>query len=71
MMATKLPSPCISICQIDPTQDLCLGCYRTRDEIASWSRLSEGEQRQLINELQDRRAKATGRVRRRSRRIAS
>jgi hypothetical protein len=36
----SMPSPCISICQMDPLADVCLGCYRTRQEIASWSRLN-------------------------------
>ena len=70
-MTTSLPSPCISICQIDPVGGHCTGCYRTRQEIASWSRMDTTEQQQLINTLQDRRAEATGRARRRPRRIAS
>ena len=59
-----LPSPCISICQMDESDDYCKGCYRTRKEIALWSRLGFDGQRQLINELQSRRAVATGRPRR-------
>ncbi|NBQ82811.1 MAG: DUF1289 domain-containing protein [Alphaproteobacteria bacterium] len=65
----KLPSPCISICQIDPSGDYCLGCYRTRAEIASWSRLDLDAQKHLISILQDRRASATGRSRRSRRRV--
>ncbi len=59
-----LPSPCISICQMDKADDYCKGCYRTRKEIAVWSRLGFDAQRQLITELQSRRAVATGRPRR-------
>jgi predicted Fe-S protein YdhL (DUF1289 family) len=70
MTMTNFPSPCISICQIDPVGGQCLGCYRTREEIAAWSRLGAEEQQQLINVLQDRRAEATGRARRRPRRVA-
>lgn len=68
MTMSALPSPCISICQIDSGGEYCLGCYRTRAEIASWSRLSVNEQKHLITLLQERRAEATGRSRRRSRR---
>ncbi|MBR7801809.1 DUF1289 domain-containing protein [Undibacterium fentianense] len=35
----EIPSPCIKLCQIGPDQ-LCLGCLRTLDEIAAWSRAS-------------------------------
>ena len=71
MTNAPLPSPCISICQIDPVSGNCLGCYRTREEIARWSRMSQDEQQNLISDLQDRRAQATGRARRKPRRIAS
>jgi uncharacterized protein len=60
----SMPSPCISICQMDPLADVCLGCYRTRQEIASWSRLNSEEQRALLDVLNERRAVKTG-VRRR------
>ena len=33
----ELPSPCISVCQIDSASGRCEGCYRTLDEIACWS----------------------------------
>lgn len=35
------PSPCTNICQIDAASGLCLGCFRTLDEIAHWSRLDD------------------------------
>lgn len=60
----KLPSPCISICQMDAASGVCLGCYRTRKEIALWRDMSQDDQRNLLEELNDRRAAATG-VRRR------
>ena len=66
--ATVLPSPCISICTIDPATGLCLGCQRTSDEVARWRDMTPDEQRALIAELGERRAKATGRRRRATRR---
>lgn len=66
----SLPSPCISICQIDPATGECLGCYRTRQEIASWPRLDDTSRLQLLEQLKDRRAERTGRRRRPSRRAA-
>ena len=51
----KLVSPCISICQISDETGFCLGCYRTRGEIASWQRLSFTEQKEMIEMLHQRR----------------
>jgi predicted Fe-S protein YdhL (DUF1289 family) len=61
----KLVSPCISVCQMDAEKGLCLGCYRTRREIAAWPSMSADEQSALLSELRTRRAAATG-VRRRA-----
>ncbi|MGS5089087.1 DUF1289 domain-containing protein [Hydrogenophaga sp. A37] len=42
----EVPSPCISVCQMNPATDLCSGCYRTVEEIAAWSGL--GDQARLV-----------------------
>ena len=55
-----LPSPCISICQIDPVTRNCLGCYRSRQEIAEWPTMSTDEQAELLQSLKQRRAEKTG-----------
>jgi predicted Fe-S protein YdhL (DUF1289 family) len=44
-------SPCTSVCTIDPANGLCAGCYRTLDEIAGWSELSDDAKRTLIAAL--------------------
>jgi predicted Fe-S protein YdhL (DUF1289 family) len=64
----KLPSPCISVCQMDPQDGVCLGCYRTRAEIAAWRSMAEADQLVLLDILRDRQARATGVRRRQSRR---
>jgi hypothetical protein len=38
-----VPSPCVNICQIDAHTSVCLGCRRTLDEIAAWSRMSDAD----------------------------
>ncbi|MBC7480180.1 MAG: DUF1289 domain-containing protein [Pseudorhodobacter sp.] len=43
----EIDSPCIKICVIHPEERLCVGCYRSIDEIATWSRMTP-EQRQVI-----------------------
>ena len=62
--AIKVPSPCISVCQMDSLDRICVGCYRTRAEIAKWGSMDQDDQILLLDVLHDRRAKATG-VRRR------
>jgi len=42
------PSPCISVCQMDPVSGYCIGCYRTIDEIRQWiAAVPEARQRIL------------------------
>ncbi len=48
-------SPCINLCQMDPTSGLCRGCFRTLDEIARWSTLSAPAKQQVLAQLPARR----------------
>lgn len=47
-------SPCVNICVIHPDAGICVGCYRTRDEIAAWSVLGNDERRAIMDGLADR-----------------
>lgn len=47
----RVPSPCISVCAMDPVSGLCTGCYRTLAEIAEWSVLDDDERRAVWAEL--------------------
>jgi hypothetical protein len=49
--ATEVPSPCISVCRIDPRSGWCEGCRRTIDEIAHWGLLDDDEKRAIWAEL--------------------
>jgi predicted Fe-S protein YdhL (DUF1289 family) len=51
-----VPSPCISVCVMDPDRGVCLGCFRTLDEIASWSVLDANAKRQVLAALPARKA---------------
>ena len=46
-MARDLPSPCISICRMDPATGFCEGCLRTLSEIAAWSRMDDAGKRSV------------------------
>ena len=42
----NVSSPCIHVCKLDDG-DVCIGCLRTRDEIACWLRMTEEEKTQV------------------------
>ena len=42
----KVESPCVNICTVK--DNICIGCGRTLEEIAYWTRMSE-EERKSIN----------------------
>jgi uncharacterized protein len=43
----EAPSPCISLCRMDPVSELCEGCFRTLDEIALWGRMEDAGRREI------------------------
>lgn len=45
-----VPSPCTKLCQLDAA-GVCLGCKRTRQEIAAWPSLGSVGQRLLLDDL--------------------
>lgn len=50
----EIESPCIKICVLHHEARICVGCYRTGDEIARWSRLAPEERREIMDELPER-----------------
>jgi predicted Fe-S protein YdhL (DUF1289 family) len=49
-----LPSPCISICAMNPVTGLCEGCYRTIDEIMEWGTASDETKRSIWRDIKRR-----------------
>lgn len=47
-------SPCIQVCFVDPRLDHCIGCWRSMTEIGSWSKMSDDERAQIMDELKTR-----------------
>ncbi len=54
---TSVPSPCITVCQVDPQNDCCIGCNRHIDEIRDWPILSADEKRAVLALLPQRKSK--------------
>lgn len=49
-------SPCTNVCKLDPDSGLCMGCYRSRDEIKRFRSLDDAAKLDLFDELLARRA---------------
>jgi predicted Fe-S protein YdhL (DUF1289 family) len=52
-------SPCINVCELDGG-GVCMGCFRTADEIAAWPGMGPADRRRLLAVLEDRQAVASG-----------
>ena len=50
----EIESPCVNICVIHPEARLCIGCFRTSDEIRQWSRFTSDERREIMAGLAER-----------------
>ncbi len=44
---SHVPSPCVSICTMNPVSQLCEGCLRSLSEIGEWSRDDDARKRQV------------------------
>ena len=47
-------SPCVNVCVMHPSEGICVGCYRTLDEIAGWGMMSPDNRRAVLALLPDR-----------------
>lgn len=50
----EVDSPCVKLCVIHPTAELCMGCFRTVDEISNWSNMAPKARESLMLELPNR-----------------
>lgn len=57
--SVHVPSPCVSICVVNPNTGLCEGCLRTLNEVATWGQLPSAQQREVWQLIQAR-CDATG-----------
>jgi len=48
-------SPCNRRCTLDPATDICLGCYRSLQEILGWANYSARQRRVVLEGLEERR----------------
>ena len=64
----EIESPCVKICVLHPEAKICIGCHRTGEEIARWSRLTREQRREIMEDLAERKSLLPGRRGRRARR---
>jgi predicted Fe-S protein YdhL (DUF1289 family) len=50
-----IESPCIRVCTLDAAGELCLGCFRTLEEIGLWASLTDAQRFQVLDRLPARR----------------
>lgn len=66
----EVESPCVKICVIHRAAGICIGCYRTGDEIGAWSTMSREARRDMMEQLPARAGLLTQRRGGRSARLA-
>lgn len=49
-----VPSPCVSLCKMNPDSGLCEGCLRTLDEIRKWSTADDDFKRGVLAQIRQR-----------------
>ena len=57
-MMSRISTPCIRVCILDPESGLCEGCGRTAGEIGGWGGLGEPERLAIMAGLEDRMRRA-------------
>ena len=67
----EIDSPCVKLCSIHPTERICVGCYRSMEEIGAWSSLSSKVRLEVMSELPSRASRIQKRRGGRSRNVPS
>lgn len=49
---SKIVSPCIKVCTLQ--DNFCIGCGRSTQEIAEWTKASDKRKREILERLPDR-----------------
>ncbi|MBO6765805.1 DUF1289 domain-containing protein [Maricaulis sp.] len=54
MDRTPIKTPCVKVCFVDPKAGVCLGCFRTMEELGRWTRYSDAERDAIMQALPER-----------------
>jgi fluoroacetyl-CoA thioesterase len=61
-IAAPVPSPCRSVCQMEPDSGLCSGCLRTLGEITEWGSATPARRREILAHIDQRSDQRRGQV---------
>ena len=50
----EIETPCVNICRMDAENRYCIGCFRTLEELKSWSQMTEAERAAVMAQLESR-----------------
>lgn len=56
----EIDSPCVNICVMHRKAEICIGCFRTIEEISRWSVMNTPERNALVRELPTRAGQLVG-----------
>ena len=57
-----IATPCVMVCAVDGESGLCLGCFRTLQEIATWSRMTDEARAAVMTDLPGRKGRIDPRL---------
>ena len=52
-----MESPCIKVCTLEG--DICIGCFRTQDEIREWMIFTDKQKKETLEKIKIRKIKST------------
>ncbi|MBR9825575.1 MAG: DUF1289 domain-containing protein [Alphaproteobacteria bacterium] len=55
-MSTPIKTPCVKVCFVDPKAGLCVGCFRTMEELGRWTSFSDSQREDIMASLPQREA---------------
>lgn len=55
-------SPCTGVCTLDRQLGICVGCLRSRDEIACWGSTTDAVRLRILERIREREAQGHRRV---------
>jgi predicted Fe-S protein YdhL (DUF1289 family) len=61
MAKGEMSSPCVRNCCLDE-QDVCLGCFRSIQEICGWSKMDQFQRKSVIETAQQRKFKLSPKI---------
>jgi len=51
MSERPIKTPCVQVCFVDPREGLCVGCFRTMEELGRWTKYDDEKRDQIIASL--------------------